>query len=169
MPDDDGAIAESIGYTESARYAGTGPELTQEDIAELKAEGAKRMTDRDLRTKFYYLATPYMDADPFVRQRRFEQAKRAAEDAIRRGLVAWSPIASSHPMALNGIVPPQGWYQWDLNLLETIDPDRLVVAVVKIPGWDKSHGVQLEIQWAEHHGVQVEYWDWDPDRGIDRA
>ena len=106
---------------------------------------------------FYYISTPYAHPDPDVRQYRFEVAAEIEMDFVRHGRLAFSPIAQSHPKALRGIEPPDGWYDWDLRLLESFRPDQLTVVVVKMKGWAASRGVQMEVAWALEHDVPVEF------------
>lgn len=104
-----------------------------------------------------YLATPYSDPDPDVRQRRFDVVNRVAADLMRDGLHIFSPISHTHPIALVGDLP-KGWEFWQQY-------DRAIIAccckliVLRQPGWEDSVGVKVEIGIAREVGIPVEYLD----------
>ena len=92
-----------------------------------------------------YLASPYTHSDHRVRQRRFDEACRAAAALLRAGVAVFSPVAHSHPIAHFGL--PTTWEFWaaaDREFLARCD----VLAVLTLPGWRESVGVQAEMQCA---------------------
>ena len=89
-----------------------------------------------------YIVGPYSDDDPAVRQARFDAVCRLTAELIRRGKPAFSPTAYSHPLCRYGL--PLSWEFWrkhDLRFLEMCSE----VVVLKLPGWEKSVGVNAEI------------------------
>jgi len=92
-----------------------------------------------------YLASPYSHHDAHVRLYRFEEACRAAAALLKAGLVVFSPIAHSHPIAKYGM--PTSWDFWsqvDREYLARCD----VLAVLTLAGWRDSVGVQAEMVMA---------------------
>jgi hypothetical protein len=91
----------------------------------------------------WYLASPYSDDDPSVREDRFVDASEAAAHLMRAGLRVFCPIAMSHPMAEHGPVPPMGevWYGFDNTILDRCD--GLIVLMLR--GWSTSRGVMAEV------------------------
>ena len=102
-----------------------------------------------------YLASPYSHPDESVRQARFEAACRAAADLVRQGLVVFSPIAHSHPIAVQGHLP----VDWDFWQGECEPFVRVCesVLVLQLEGWEDSRGVQAEIALAKELGKCVEF------------
>ena len=102
-----------------------------------------------------YLATPYSDPDPMVRQQRFEVVNRVAAKLMREGHYIYSPISHTHPIALAGDLP-RGWDYWEKY-------DRTILAacvrmfVLTQPGWQESVGVAAEIDIAREMGLPVEF------------
>jgi hypothetical protein len=101
-----------------------------------------------------YLASPYTHSDPRVRERRFQEACRASAALLRAGVVVFSPIAHSHPIANYGL--PTSWEFW-----ERVDREYLarcdLLAVLTLPGWRESIGVQAEVQIAKELGLRIIY------------
>jgi nucleoside 2-deoxyribosyltransferase len=92
-----------------------------------------------------YLASPYTHSDVHVREWRFREACRAAAALLRAGITIFSPIAHSHPIAAFGM--PTSWEFWsqvDREFLSRCD----MLAVLTLPGWRESVGVQAEIKLA---------------------
>jgi hypothetical protein len=101
-----------------------------------------------------YLASPYTHPDFEVREWRFQEACRATAALLRAGLVVFSPIAHSHPIAKYGM--PTNWGFWsrvDREYLSRSD----VLAVLTLPGWRASVGVRAEIQIARELGLPIVY------------
>ena len=101
-----------------------------------------------------YLASPYTHADYRVREQRFQAACRAAAGLLRAGVAVFSPIAHSHSIAHQGL--PTGWDFWgrlDREYLSRCD----VLAVLTIPGWRESAGVQAEIALARKLQIPIVY------------
>jgi nucleoside 2-deoxyribosyltransferase len=99
-----------------------------------------------------YLASPYTHSDVHVREWRFREACRAAAALLRAGITVFSPIAHSHPIAAFGM--PTSWDFWsqvDREYLSRCD----VLAVLTLPGWRESVGVQAEIGLAGQLGLPV--------------
>ena len=99
-----------------------------------------------------YLASPYSHSSVLVRQHRFEAACRAAAALLRAGVAVFSPIAHSHPIAQFGV--PTTWEFWsrlDREYLARCD----VLAVLTLPGWRESVGVQAEMTLARELGVPL--------------
>lgn len=124
-----------------------------------------RNTGRALATKkrneeMIYLASPYFDPDPTVRQNRFDMACRAAAHLMRLGLNVFSPIAHSHSIARYGL--PVDWVFW-----ERLDREYLTfcerMIVLKIPGWKESRGVTKEIEIMTESGKPILYYNYDAD------
>lgn len=92
-----------------------------------------------------YLASPYSDPDPSVREARYRAACRAAAELIRHGVPVFSPIAYSHPLAAFGL--PGDWAFWasfDRAFIEACSEVR----VLALPGWRESRGVRAELRIA---------------------
>lgn len=101
-----------------------------------------------------YLASPYTHPDPRVRERRFQEACRVSASLLRAGVVVFSPIAHSHPIANYGL--PTSWEFWsqvDREYLARCD----LLAILTIPGWRESTGVQAEIEIAKELGLRIIY------------
>jgi nucleoside 2-deoxyribosyltransferase len=99
-----------------------------------------------------YLASPYTHSDVQVREWRFREACRAAAGLLRAGITVFSPIAHSHPIAAFGM--PTSWDFWsqvDRDYLSRCD----ALAVLTLPGWRESVGVQAEIGLAGQLGLPV--------------
>jgi nucleoside 2-deoxyribosyltransferase len=101
-----------------------------------------------------YLASPYSNPDPNVREQRYRAACRATAALLRAGLVVFSPIAHSHALVEHGL--PAKWKFWerfDRAYLERCD----LLVVLMLEGWKTSVGVQAEIRIARKLGKPVSY------------
>lgn len=105
-----------------------------------------------------YVACPYSDPDSAVQERRFQQVNEFCAGLCRDGLVVFSPISHTHPIAQYGL--PKDWDFWQRF-------DRAYLAVCSrmivycLPGWRESKGVQEEIAVMKEMGKLVELF---PDR-----
>jgi nucleoside 2-deoxyribosyltransferase len=101
-----------------------------------------------------YLAAPYSDEDPSVREARFCETNRAAAALMRAGLHVCSPISHSHPISQCGV--PGDWSRWELLdrwMLRHCDE----VVVLTLDGWEASKGVQAELAIAAELNLPVRY------------
>lgn len=101
-----------------------------------------------------YLASPYSHEDPAVEHARFEAVVREAALMWRRGLVVFSPIAHSHPIALHGV--SGAWEQW-AAFDEAIIGACSELWVLKLQGWETSRGIAAEVGIAERLGLPVQH------------
>ena len=104
-----------------------------------------------------YLASPYSDPDPDVRQRRFIDVCRAAARMMSRERVAvYSPVAHGHPIAEHGEIDAMGHPFWLSQCLPFLHAaDELVVLM--LDGWRESKGVASEVAKAHLLGIPVRY------------
>lgn len=108
-------------------------------------------------SRLVYLATPYNNPNPFVREERFQDACTVAASLMRAGVHLFCPIAHTHPIATKGYLPC-GWDYWQ-------EYDRLMLAaceelwIVQMPGWDLSDGIKGEIELAMYSGKPIYYLD----------
>jgi len=102
-----------------------------------------------------YLASPYTSTSLAEQQYRFEAVCRHASQWMRRGLYVYSPIAHTHPIALRGGLPGDWsyWERFDRWFIERCD----LVAVLMLPGWEGSEGVQAAIRMARELHKPVIY------------
>jgi hypothetical protein len=102
-----------------------------------------------------YLASPYAHVDPVVRQRRFENACRAAAATLRRDHWVFSPIAHSHCIEVHGdgVDAAFDWLTYDRWFLDRCS----YLWVLTLDGWEESKGVAQEIRWARELGIAVRY------------
>lgn len=103
---------------------------------------------------YHYIASPYTDPDPMVRQRRYEKALDfTGWLAVTYRLWGFSPIVHSHNMELQGNpkFTHDFWMEWGKAMLV---PARAMI-VFQIKGWEDSQGVQMEMDWAKELGMPV--------------
>jgi hypothetical protein len=103
-----------------------------------------------------YLASPYSHPDPQVRTMRFDMACRAAAHLMVRGMLVFSPIAHTHPIAMVGALP-LGWDYWQLydSVMLGCCAELLILT---LSGWQESAGVIGELAIAHKDlGLPVRY------------
>jgi len=113
-----------------------------------------------------YLACPYSHKDPKVKypfhweqikarilQARFNAVNQAAADLMARGHIVFSPISHSHPISVQCGLPGdwEFWRQFDESFIAWCDE----VHVLQLPGWDRSSGVQAEMEIARDLGKTI--------------
>ena len=116
-----------------------------------------------------YLATPYEPhlkvgkavREIIVRARTAAAITCAAQRIHHAKTLVYSPIAHSHALDVEHFnrygkkVSYETWIEMDKRFFPIMD--RLVVA--KLPGWDKSKGIAIEIEDFEKQGKEVVMWD----------
>jgi hypothetical protein len=104
-----------------------------------------------------YLACPYSHPDPAVREARFHAVNRAAGQMIANGLLVFSPISHSHPIAVDCDLPSDfgPWAAFDHAMIAACSR----VVVLKLDGWDRSAGIAEEVAHAIATGKDVEYME----------
>ena len=108
-----------------------------------------------------YVAVPYDDPDPLVREERFLRVTEYAAHLIAQGYTVYSPITHSHPMAVACPLLGRGWRYWkeqDEQYIRMCEGCR----VLMLPGWKDSRGVAAEIEMFKSAGKIVRYvfTDW---------
>jgi len=102
-----------------------------------------------------YLATPYSDPDPAVREARFHAVNKVAASFMRDGVNVFSPISHGHSIAQDGDLPIdwEFWQEYCLAMLSYC----CALFVLTVPGWRESVGVQAEIKMAEELDIDIFY------------
>lgn len=120
----------------------------QPDMPAPKLPGKKVRTGRKV-----YLACPYSDPDPAVREKRFKTINGIAARLIREGHIVFSPISMTHPIA-SAHDMPQTWEFWEAQDIAYLEwCDMLVVAM--LDGWTESVGIQGEMKRAAEYNKPV--------------
>ncbi len=89
-----------------------------------------------------YLAVPYSHPDPEVRKFRFDCVNKAAGKMMNEGLLVFSPISHSHPIAEVYDLPTT-WEYWERFCRAYMSHCSSMV-VLTLPGWQQSVGVTAE-------------------------
>lgn len=102
-----------------------------------------------------YLALPYTHDNPDVRRFRFRRANEAAGALIEKGLLVFSPISHSHPIAQVADLPKEFtfWQAWNKEMLSRCTE----LSVLMLDGWEESRGVTWEIDMARDFGMAVKW------------
>lgn len=104
--------------------------------------------------KLCYLAGPYRSPDGIIGIRRnIWRAEEVAVQLWQAGLAVISPHKNT--ALLDGAGPDDMWLKGDLEMIRRCD------FIVVLPGWEKSHGTNTEIDFAHEHKIPVYYWDKD--------
>lgn len=104
---------------------------------------------------FDYIASPYTDPDPLVREQRYLKVSELVVVMLRNGIFVYSPIAHCHEMAKIWGLPHDAafWKAYDTEMIRACRH----VSIYMLPGWDKSVGVRGEIDLAIELGKTITY------------
>ena len=104
-----------------------------------------------------YLAAPYSHHCAVKRIERFDKINAKAAKLMAQGHIVFSPISHSHPVAQylepDLLMDHDFWMNQDLPFLENSDE----VVVLMLDGWDKSRGVNTEVEMAKQLDIPVRY------------
>lgn len=102
-----------------------------------------------------YLASPYTDPDPWVREDRYLRAAKVLTDYLTARIWTYSPIVHCHELAKIVALPADAdfWREYDFHMLSKSD----MLMVLRIEGWGASKGVNAEIAEANRLGIEIFY------------
>ena len=106
-----------------------------------------------------YLASPYNKFSG-GKEMAYQLACNKASQLMLQGYKVFCPIAHSHSIEVESGMPIQDgewWLQQDFAVLYWCSK----LFVYKMPGWDTSHGVQREIDFADQYGIPIEYLEYN--------
>jgi len=102
-----------------------------------------------------YLASPYSDPDPFVREERYLRTMKALTKLLAIHQWAYSPIVHLHELAKIGWLSPGAlfWQSYNFHMLSR----STKLAILELPGWERSKGIAAEKREAERLGLPIDY------------
>lgn len=92
-----------------------------------------------------YICSPYSHDDPHIRWQRWRAVVQYTGDLLKRGHLAFSPIAHSHPIAVEcGMgLDFEAWEELDTAMMERCE----AMHVLQLDGWQESKGIAHELAW----------------------
>lgn len=104
---------------------------------------------------FVYLASPYTDKNPIVREIRYLRVMDVLVTLGRNGIMAYSPIVHWHTAAkVFSLAPNEEWfYEHGLVMLRAAKS----ISVLMLEGWARSTGVKAEIAEAQRLMKSLNY------------
>lgn len=106
---------------------------------------------------YYYLASPYSHPADIVRYERERAVSLVGARLMKAGLNLFCPITQSH--RLGEIIGENFSHDECMRVDYALLSRAEGLIVVKLPGWEQSHGVGLEIAYAKKHGMLIYYLD----------
>ncbi|MCS5708713.1 DUF1937 family protein [Candidatus Berkiella cookevillensis] len=101
-----------------------------------------------------YLASPYTHEEKNIRDTRYLVTAWMAAQLIRDGIHVFS--ATNHNAMLENFADLtdrlEDWQRFNHCMIKRCDK----VIVLKMPGWEKSKGIQDQIKYAQLHSIPVE-------------
>lgn len=106
-----------------------------------------------------FLACPYSHADKDVVHSRFVACNKVAAQIIEAGNVVFSQVSMSHPINLELQKTEKAnigklWAPVDAVFLDIMQE----LIILDLDGWDKSAGIQREIEFYKARGQRVSLW-----------
>lgn len=104
---------------------------------------------------YIYLASPYTGSDG-LKEYRFRAALDACARLMLAGKVVYSPIAHSHmieKLAMGVVQTHHFWMEQCFPMLATASE----MYVLQIEGWNRSNGIQLEMEFARERGIPISF------------
>lgn len=95
-------------------------------------------------SKLYYLASPYTKYPGGI-QKAFEAICRIAGWLTLKGVGVYSPIAHTHPIAIQSGMDPYAheiWLPQDFKIMSKCD----ALLIAKMKTWEHSYGIEQEIK-----------------------
>src|SRR5262245_23039352 len=106
---------------------------------------------------FHYLATAYSKYSGGIEAAHKVACEQAAL-LVKAGVPVYSPIAHTHPIAIYGDLDPLDhsiWLEADRTFMEAAK----ALIVCKMPGWEDSYGIAVEVDYFRHAGKPVYYME----------
>lgn len=113
--------------------------------------------DLKITNGYWYLATPYSKYKHGIEEAWKAAASNTAH-LIKLGIPVFSPIAHTHPIAIHGGIDPYDHEIWMPADQPMMDQAHGLI-VCKMEGWDKSFGVQVEIEDFKAKGKPVHFME----------
>lgn len=104
-----------------------------------------------------YLATPYTDPSPAIRQERFRAVTLVAGALMRQGHIVFSPITMGHSISKMCADLPVAFDFWERSCLSWLEGWATTLNVLMLEGWESSRGVTAEIAAAQQNGLTVRF------------
>jgi len=104
---------------------------------------------------FVYVAGPYSDPSPEIRERRFARHALAAAWLVNHGHIVYAPIVHCHTIAVAGGIKG-GWSFWEHMDMPFLALSRLMV-VLPLDDWLESEGLWHESQYAFQNEIPVAF------------
>jgi len=106
-------------------------------------------------TPIIYLANPYTHKSKKVMRERYLKVDKAAAHLFKLGVMTYPPIALNARWTKYEDFGHswEAWEAYDKNFLERCDG----LLVLMLDGWEKSVGVQSEIDYARELGIPIGY------------
>lgn len=102
-----------------------------------------------------YLASPYTSSDPLIVRTRFLIVEQVTAILMEKGNYIYSPIVHCHELAAKYTLPTdfEYWKGYNIDMIRRADQ----FAVLTIPGWKESKGVQGELEFARSADLEIFY------------
>lgn len=102
-----------------------------------------------------YLASPYTDPDPLVREMRYLRVLEVTSILLKNGIFVYSPIVHCHHMSQVFSLPTDAewWKEYDSCMIRNCR----ALQVLRLEGWARSVGVRGEIELAAKLGKTITY------------
>lgn len=105
-----------------------------------------------------YIASPYSSVSEDVEAQRYFAVKRFAALQMTKGDIVFSPIVYGYQFHKDGLSAGDAAYWWQFNKEMLSISTKMIV--LKLPGWDTSVGVKMEIKYAQENNIPVEFAEW---------
>lgn len=102
-----------------------------------------------------YVASPYSSNDPGTMDERAHKAAEFCACLMRNGIHVFSPIVHCHPMAKHFDMPSgyEFYKEYDQEMIGLCES----MIVLTLSGYELSHGIQSEVQYARKLGKPTVY------------
>lgn len=106
---------------------------------------------------FTFVASPFSHPNPSVRLSRYETSLRFAKHLVfDLGRPAFAPVPYGYLISVFFSIKTDAstWEPMNLSMLNAASK----LAVLTMPGWEESEGVNNEIRFARDLGLPIEFW-----------